>query len=112
MQFLTIVSLATAAFAASVKRDALTDSSKFNQLINSPELEQCYQNQCLPVREKLRNDCLHIIQNTDVNSIDTEKGFEFFNCVCEGFDFAQENSECGDCMNGASMSYILLSDNY
>ncbi|TIC04315.1 hypothetical protein E3Q16_02708 [Wallemia mellicola] len=101
MQFLTILSLATAAFAASVKRDVFTDSSKFNQLISSPELEQCYQNQCLPIREKLRSDCLPIIQNTDIDSIDTELGFEFGNCVCEGFDFAQQNSECGDCMNDA-----------
>ncbi|EIM19535.1 hypothetical protein E3Q22_01989 [Wallemia mellicola] len=101
MQFLTILSLATAAFAASVKRDVFTDSSKFNQLISSPELEQCYQNQCLPIREKLRSDCLPIIQNTDINSIDTELGFEFGNCVCEGFDFAQQNPECGDCMNDA-----------
>ncbi|TIB74621.1 hypothetical protein E3Q23_02605 [Wallemia mellicola] len=104
MQFLTILSLATAAFAASVKRDVFTDSSKFNQLISSPELEQCYQNQCLPIREKLRSDCLPIIQNTDINSIDTELGFEFGNCVCEGFDFAQQNSECGDCMNDAKQS--------
>lgn len=107
MQFLTILSLATAAFAASLKRDNFTDNSKFNQLLSSPELEQCYQNQCLPIRQKLRDDCLPVIQGKDADSIDTELGFEFGNCVCEGFDFAQQNSECGDCMNDASMSYIF-----
>lgn len=102
MKLLTLLSLCSAAFAASLGTQhslMIRQSSVSAQdLIDNPKLETCYENQCAPIREKLQNDCLSILENSDPQNMDEKSSLEYSTCICDSFDYAQQNSDCDTCI--------------
>ncbi|TIB74619.1 hypothetical protein E3Q23_02607 [Wallemia mellicola] len=102
MKLLTLLSLCSAAFAASLGTQhslmIRQASVSAQELIDNPQLETCYENQCAPIREKLQSDCLSILENSDPDNMDEKSSLEYSTCICDSFDYVQQNSDCDSCI--------------
>lgn len=102
MKLLTLLPFCSAVLAASLgaQHSLMTRQASVSaqELIDNPQLEACYENQCAPIREKLQNDCLSILDNSDPDNMDEKSSLEYSTCICDSFDYVQQNSDCDSCI--------------
>lgn len=113
MKLAVILSLSTAAFAASIgsQKPILARQSyqDFGALLRQPGVSHCAEHQCKPADDKIQNECSKIVGDFESpENIDRELVLKYSFCLCDALASARADSPCGICLDEGSKSCIFL----